>query len=131
MRSLYGIHVHGFPNMFVVGHAQGAFTVNYPHLLDQASRHLAHVLRRLIDDDVTEVAVTAEAEAAWLRTLADNARNLRAFQEECTPGYYNNEGQPSRDGFVTSSYGKGPRAFFELLAEWRAAGNLAGLEVRH
>ena len=28
------MHVHGFPNMFVVSHMQGAFTVNYPHLLD-------------------------------------------------------------------------------------------------
>ena len=37
MRSLHGMHVHGFPNMFVLGHTQGGFTVNYPHLLEEAS----------------------------------------------------------------------------------------------
>ena len=41
MRSVHGMHVHGFPNMFVLGHTQGGFTVNYPHLLEEASDHLA------------------------------------------------------------------------------------------
>ena len=37
MRSVHGMHVHGFPNMFILGHSQGGFTVNYPHLLEEAS----------------------------------------------------------------------------------------------
>jgi len=130
MKSLHGMHVHGFPNMFVLGHTQGGFTVNYPHLLDEASRHLCHILRHAIDDDLSTVEVTAQAEEEWLTALAESARDIRAFQEQCTPGYYNNEGQPGMGGFLASSYGNGPMPFFQLLSDWRDAGTFAGLERR-
>jgi cyclohexanone monooxygenase len=130
MRSVHGIHVHGFPNMFVLGHTQGGFTVNYPHLLNESSRHICHIVHHALEADVTTVEATAEGESEWLTTLADSARDFRAFQEQCTPGYYNNEGQPAAGGFLGSSYGKGPIAFFQLLADWRADGSFAGLELR-
>jgi cyclohexanone monooxygenase len=130
MRSVHGMHVHGFPNMFVLGHTQGGFTVNYPHLLNEASTHVCHVIRQALDHGWEEVEATDRAEVEWLTTLADSARDIRAFQEQCTPGYYNNEGQPSGGGFLVGSYGYGPMAFFRLLADWRAAGDFAGLEVR-
>jgi len=130
MRSVHGMHVHGFPNMFVLGHTQGGFTVNYPHLLNESSRHICHIVHHALDDDVTTVEATAEGESEWLTILAESARDFRAFQEQCTPGYYNNEGQPATGGFLGSSYGKGPIAFFQLLADWRADGSFAGLEIR-
>jgi cyclohexanone monooxygenase len=130
MRSVHGMHVHGFPNMFVLGHTQGGFTVNYPHLLDESSRHLCHIVGHALEHDVSTVEATAEGENEWLTTLAESARDFRAFQEQCTPGYYNNEGQPAAGGFLGSSYGKGPMAFFQLLADWRADGSFAGLEIR-
>ena len=130
VKSMFGIHVHGFPNLFVLGHTQGGFTANYPHLLDESSTHVCHILSCAIDAGVREVEVTDDAEAAWVQTLSESARNVRAFQEQCTPGYYNNEGQPGEGGLIGSSYGKGPMAFFQLLADWRAAGDFAGLELR-
>ena len=129
MRSVHGIHVHGFPNMFVLGHTQGGFTVNYPHLLDEASRHVCHVLDHAIENDLV-VEATVAGEDAWLATLADSARDFRAFQEQCTPGYYNNEGRPGQGGFLGTSYGNGPIAFFQLLADWRETGTFDGLELR-
>jgi cation diffusion facilitator CzcD-associated flavoprotein CzcO len=130
MRSLHGMHVHGFPNMFALGHSQGGFTVNYPHLLEEASAHVAHLLRHAIDHDLSTVEATKESEEDWLVTLVESARDLRAFQEQCTPGYYNNEGQPGVGGFLGSSYGNGPMPFFQLLADWRDAGTFTGLELR-
>ena len=129
MRSVHGIHVHGFPNMFVLGHTQGGFTVNYPHLLDEASRHACHVVRHAAEHDLV-VEATAEGEVAWLTALTESARDFRAFQDQCTPGYYNNEGQPAAGGFLGTSYGNGPIAFFQLLADWREAGTFDGLELR-
>ncbi len=35
-----------------------------------------------------------------------------------------------RNGLIGASYGEGPMAFFRLMAEWRDAGDLAGLELR-
>ncbi len=130
MRSLHGMHVHGFPNMFVLGHTQGGFTVNYPHLLEEASAHIAHLLRHAIDHGLSTVEATREGEEDWLVTLADSARDIRTFQEQCTPGYYNNEGQPAAGGFLGNSYGSGPMPFFRLLADWRDAGTFTGLELR-
>jgi cyclohexanone monooxygenase len=131
MRSLHGMHMNGFPNMFMIGHTQGGFTANYPHLLHEASSHVAHIVRSAVDSGIRELEATAEAEDEWLRTLAENARNVRSFQEQCTPGYYNNEGRPAEGGFIVSSYGRGPMPFFKLLAEWRQAGTYPGLELRY
>ncbi len=130
MRSMFGLHVHGFPNLLVLGHAQGGFTANYPHQLDEAATHAAHVISHALDESIREVEVTAEAEADWLATLAENARDIRSFQEQCTPGYYNNEGRVSDASFVGGSYGKGPMPFYSLLEEWRLAGDFAGLDLR-
>jgi cyclohexanone monooxygenase len=129
MRSVHGMHVHGFPNMFVLGHTQGGFTVNYPHLLDEASRHACHVLGHAVEHDLV-VEATREGEDAWLSVLTESASDFRTFQEQCTPGYYNNEGQPAAGGFLGTSYGNGPLAFFQLLADWREAGTFDGLELR-
>jgi hypothetical protein len=55
----------------------------------------------------------------------------RKFQEECTPGYYNGEGgKPNPLLASYASYGKGSVAFFRLLADWRAANEMAGIDLR-
>jgi cyclohexanone monooxygenase len=131
MKSMFGMHVHGFPNMFVLGHTHGAFTANYPHLLDEACTHMSHILRYALENDVREIEVSADAEAEWVNRIEKNAFSIRSFQEGCTPGYYNNEGKPAEGGgLIVNSYGKGPMAFFQLTADWRAAGDFAGLELR-
>ena len=48
---------------------------------------------------------------------------------ECTPGYYNNEGQPA-DSPLAAPLGRlpgGPVAFFELIERWRTDGRFDGL----
>jgi cyclohexanone monooxygenase len=129
MRTMFGMHVHGFPNLFILSHVQGGFTANFPHMLDEGSRHATHIIREAVEGGIRELDLTADAEEAWLEALAESARDVRAFQEQCTPGYYNNEGRAG-EGFLVSSYGKGPMAFFRLLQEWRNAGDFAGLDIR-
>ena len=52
-----------------------------------------------------------------------------AFLEECTPGYYNREGQGSGGNMQNSPYAPGINAFNALLKQWRDAGDLAGMET--
>ena len=40
--SLHGMHTRGFPNCFIVSNAQSGFTANYPHMLNEQSKHLAY-----------------------------------------------------------------------------------------
>ena len=45
------------------------------------------------------------------------------------PRHYNNEGKPSALAARNGPYGKGSIAFIALMEQWRAAGDMAGLEV--
>ena len=44
IRTLHGMHIHGFPNCFLMSTIQGGFTVNYPHMLDEVATHVAHIV---------------------------------------------------------------------------------------
>jgi hypothetical protein len=66
-----------------------------------------------------------------LRRSSRSRTNVRAAfgSPDCTPGYYNNEGQGSRiDWFL--GYPGGAVAYFQYLEEWRNKGDFAGLEFR-
>jgi cation diffusion facilitator CzcD-associated flavoprotein CzcO len=130
MRSLHGIHVHGFPNLFVVGISQGANLVsNITHNLVEAGTTIAEILRRAIDAGVEQVEVTAEAEQAWMDLLGSG--DPPQFLADCTPGYYNNEGRlDERPSGIFNGHPGGPVAYFQHIAAWRAAPELEGLELR-
>ena len=72
--------------------------------------------------------VTAEAEDAWVDACREKANDRRVLQD-CTPGYYNNEGQARNSQNGPYGVGPGTIGFLELLSDWRAAGDLAGLEL--
>jgi hypothetical protein len=48
---------------------------------------------------------------------------------DCTPGYYNNEGQDPGQ-FLGYGYPYGPSAYFTYIDKWRASGTFDGLEFR-
>jgi cyclohexanone monooxygenase len=129
-RTLHGMHAHGFPNLLLVSNSQAGFTVNFPHMLDEQSHHLAYIVREAMARGVKEVEATKEAEDAWVQTILDTAVFNADFQESCTPGYYNNEGQPSSLARQNGFFGLGANAFVSIIEEWRAAGDLPGLELR-
>ncbi|MEY2642758.1 MAG: hypothetical protein RLZZ368_1405 [Actinomycetota bacterium] len=128
-RTLHGFHSRGFPNCFIVSQTQSGFTVNFPHMLNEQSIHLAHLIAHLEQNGLTRVEVTAQAEEEWVRTIVNLAQNNIKFLEACTPGYYNNEGKPAARSLQSGSYGGGPVAFVKVLERWREQGELEGLEV--
>jgi cation diffusion facilitator CzcD-associated flavoprotein CzcO len=130
IRTLHGMHSRGFPNCLIMGAQQGGFTVNYPHLLNEQSRHIAYILSQARERGCETVEAAEDAEADWVATIIRLARNARDFFESCTPGYYNNEGRPGERSGQDGFYGGGPVEFFRILAEWRAEGSLKGLELR-
>lgn len=130
IRTLHGMHVHGFPNCFVMSNPQAGFTANYPHLLDEQATHIAWIVRAGRDRGATVIEVTPEGEAAWVQQCIDRARNLNDFFESCTPGYYNNEGKVSERSVQNGFYGGGSVEFFRILADWRSDGAMQGLELR-
>ena len=129
VRTMHGMHSHGFPNCFIMGPQQSGFTVNFPHMLDEQARHIAHIVKHAVDNDVRSVEVTVEAEQQWVDTILSVAIFGREFLKNCTPGYYNNEGMVSELAVQNGFYGGGSIAFFKILGDWRDEGTFAGLEL--
>jgi cyclohexanone monooxygenase len=131
MRSLHGVHVHGFPNAFIVGFTQGANLIsNVPHNLTEAGRTIAAVVRHALDVGAREVEATKDAEAAWLELLLSGPGMLIGSLD-CTPGYYNNEGQDAgMRSRLNVGYPYGPQAYFKYLDGWRSSGRFEGLDFR-
>ena len=127
--TFHGFFSRGFPNCFIVSVVQSGFSANFPHMLDEQSKHLAYVLDRVRREGVTLVEATQEAEDAWVQTIVDMAQYNVKFLEACTPGYYNNEGRPAERTVRNGSYGGGSPGFIRLLEQWRAADGLDGLEL--
>ncbi|MFB8030990.1 MULTISPECIES: flavin-containing monooxygenase [unclassified Streptomyces] len=115
-RTLHGFYTNGFPNFFQLGPLQNASAVNYVHILDEQATHVAEVVAEARRRGVRCVEPTVEAQEEWVATIRRKAAGLHAFQAECTPGYYNNEGRPRAR---SESFGDGPVAFHELLRTWR------------
>ncbi|MES4903325.1 MULTISPECIES: NAD(P)/FAD-dependent oxidoreductase [unclassified Streptomyces] len=117
-RTLHGFYSHGFPNLFQLGPVQNASAVNFVHVLDEQALHIAEVVAEARKRRARYVEPTVTAQDQWVATIRQKAADLRKFHAECTPGYYNNEGQPRQR---SESYGDGPVAFHELLRRWRGA----------
>lgn len=87
------MHVHGFPNCFIMNNTQSGFTASYPHMLDEQAKHIAWILRAVADRGLSRVEVTQEGEERWVRHCIEKAQARGDYFENCTPGYYNNEGR--------------------------------------
>jgi cyclohexanone monooxygenase len=109
--------------------SQSGFTANFPHMMNEQSKHLAYIVREATARQAKTVEVTEAAEAEWVDAVVSAAILRQKFFEECTPGYYNNEGKPSERAARNGPFGRGPIEFVRLIEEWRAAGELKGLAL--
>jgi cyclohexanone monooxygenase len=128
--TLHGMHIHGFPNCFMMSISQSGFTVNFPYMINEQARHIAYVIDQALRRDVRALEVSDAAEKEWVAAVAQMADRTAEFSESCTPGYYNNEGRPGEGGRQNGFYFGGPKEFYEILEAWRAAGDLKGLDPR-
>ena len=74
--------------------------------------------------------MTQESEASWIQQCIDKARDAGDFLENCTPGYYNNEGRSGNRNAQDGFYGGGSIEFFHILQQWRDEGSLDGLRLK-
>jgi cation diffusion facilitator CzcD-associated flavoprotein CzcO len=131
MRSKHGIHVHGFPNLFLVQPTQGANLIsNVPHNLGESAKTIAAIVKHVRERGLRTVEVSKQAEGEWVALLLTGPGRMLGSRD-CTPGYYNNEGQESGPAArLNVGYPMGASAFFEYLEGWRSSGTFEGLEIR-
>ena len=130
VETFHGFFSRGFPNSFIVSNQQSGFSVNFPHMLNEQAIHIAHVVKHNLDNNITRMETSEQAERDWVEEIKSNSTMNLKFLEACTPGYYNNEGKPAERAAQNGSYGRGPNAFAKLLETWRQSGDLAGLELQ-
>ena len=127
--TLHGVHVHGFPNFMSVGTRQSSWANNFPHTLEALGGHVAYIVRYARDHGLDAIEVTAEAEADWVALHEKKSARLMQQWRDCTPSYFNQEGNPeariARDG----SYGGSVMEFTGVLAAWRERDDLAGMKL--
>jgi len=131
VRTLHSIHIHGFPNCFIMNISQGGFTVNFPMMIDEQAKQIAYVIERALDRGIETLEVSEEAEAAWVDAVIQLGSQSVEFGENCTPGYYNNEGQTEKMSRQNGFYFGGPTAFIDALESWRADGEMKGLDLEY
>ena len=131
-RTLHGLSSHGFPNWFTIGINQNALSPNMTSMFDDQAVHVSYIIDEVKKRGKQVAEPTTEAEQQWVDHIVELAGSGAAaskFLQDCTPGYYNREGQPTTANVQNSTYVPGIIAFNKLLKDWREAGTLDGVEL--
>lgn len=125
----HGIATHGFPNLFIMSTVHTGLSLNFTHMIEEQAKHIAYILGRAMKEGLQQIEVTQEAEDIWGVEIDREAVSQEAFQRECTPSYFNGEGDLTRLNRRNSVYGGGPLRFYRMLKEWREEGSMNGLSL--
>ena len=88
-----------------------------------------HIIKHCLTKSFCAVDVTKQAEDEWVDHIISVSRFNEEFQASCTPGYYNNEGQPNPKSVQNGPYGKGSIPYFRITKAWRDEGSLKGVDL--
>ena len=126
-KTLHGTMTHGFPNQFYIGYIQGGLNATVTRQIGGQSQHIAHIIRETLKRGAAAVEPSQQAQDDYVRHFVEIEVDLSAFQAECPPSYFNNEGEANPKWALFRSYGYGWTAFETLLDEWRSQGDMKGL----
>ena len=134
---MHALMFNGFPNLFMVG---GLFPfqagLNYSTMIGDQAQHISYIIANLAERQAKTVQPSREGEETWIAAQLAPAQNYRPIviggsPESCTPGYYNHEGVPlsERPDVRREGFDKGGLVYLDILAKWRADGQLAGMKL--
>jgi len=132
--TFQGVMTSGFPNFFFLppNYTQGTAAVNFVHTLEETVRHVAFLVGEFERQGVV-ADVTRRAEDAYVqRVVAGSGLALLgggSFLKDCTPGRWNNEGDPEGRPRKNVNYPGTSTAYFSMLEEWRRRGDLTDLSL--
>jgi cation diffusion facilitator CzcD-associated flavoprotein CzcO len=95
IRTLFGVHTHGYPNFFIMGGYQASFQFNLTFMLQTQGDHIAECIKYAREHGHAVIDVKPDAEEWWVQeVIAHRGKTTR--NQDCTPGYYNFEGEFNR-----------------------------------
>ncbi|KAL3483403.1 hypothetical protein BJX62DRAFT_231004 [Aspergillus germanicus] len=131
LATLHGVVSRDFPNLFYPGPHQIGVCANQMYVLDQLSTHAAYIISTAMR------RATAGPKERWAGEIIARAGAM-AGVANCTPGYYNNDGEIDKPRSMEellnaarlANWGDGIADFIRILEEWRSSDELDGLEVK-
>jgi cyclohexanone monooxygenase len=95
IRTVFGIHSHGYPNLFVMGGYQASYQFNLTEMLQTQGDHIAECVNYMHNKGYHTMEPTEAAEQNWVQEVI-KSRGKTSWNQDCTPGYYNFEGELNR-----------------------------------
>ncbi len=128
--TLHGVLSAEFPNMMMISLVQAGFGTNFLHFLSESARHVAWLIATCIDEQVTTIEATPQAEEEWLGVLLEVAGGIADYSRSCTPGYYNGEQGQNPKAARNLVYTGSLLDYAGYLERWREADGFPGAEVQ-
>jgi cation diffusion facilitator CzcD-associated flavoprotein CzcO len=135
-KTLHGMMSRGFPNLFFVGFYQGGFNATTTETFNRQGQHIAYIVKQALTRGATTVEPGKDAQDAWVKHIRATAFDVSELQRECTPSYFNNEGEKQVGNgkeqyrwYLGEAYGPGWDAFEKLMQDWRDKGDMQGLDL--
>jgi len=119
-RTLNGLNTAGFPNLWMQSAPQYVFGNNFVQPLEEAARHAASCIGYMREKGIRTASPSYDAEARYCQEVYDKSIGGQKFFTNCTPGYYNNEGQPRTEKHLNGANPRGPVKVYSMLAKMRA-----------
>ncbi|MFP5414600.1 MAG: flavin-containing monooxygenase [Gammaproteobacteria bacterium] len=107
IRTLLGIHSKGYPNLFIMNGYQASFQFNLTDMMQSQGGHIAACVNHVRKHGYQTLDVTEDAEEFWVQEVI-KFRGKTDRNKQCTPGYYNFEGEDNRrqDGTYNGGFVK-------------------------
>jgi len=129
-RTFHGMSAHGFPNLFFTGYIQSATNASTTEQMNRHAYHVGYLISEALARGAERIEPNRTAEQGWVAHVRETAVSVDTFATECTPSYFNGEGDRSkRRWYAGEPYGPGWEAFEQLLANWRDKGDLEGMTL--
>ena len=129
-QTFQGMTAHNFPNMFFTGFTQAAANASNSKTFVDQGFHIGYIASEALKRGAVRIEPSAAAQEAYIKHLRSIAVDNSDYVNECTPSYFNNEGDPTKKRSIFGEpWGEGYYAFEDMLAKWRDGGKLEGLEL--
>jgi cyclohexanone monooxygenase len=131
-QTYQGMMSHNFPNLFFTGFTQAGVNATNSMTFISQGKHIGYIASEALKRGAVTVEPSAEAQAAYIKHLRSIAADNSTFMKECTPSYFNNEGDEEKVRSIFGEpWGEGFYAFEDMLQQWRDQGDLAGLVLEY
>lgn len=128
-QTLHGTMAANFPNQFYIGYIQGGINANVTEHFGRQGYHIAYIIAEALKRGAKVVEPSQEAQDAYIKRFEELEIDMSAFQAQCPPSYFNNEGEANAKWRLFRAWGHGWDAFEAMLQEWRDKGDMDGLVV--